>query len=84
MRKVVFFCMKAVIMAGGEGVRLRPMTSERPKPLVPILGTSVIEHIVVLLKKHGITDIAVTLHYMPGEIKSELGDGSEYGRKYFH
>lgn len=81
MRKVVFFCMKAVIMAGGEGVRLRPMTSERPKPLVPILGTSVIEHIVVLLKKHGITDIAVTLHYMPGEIKSELGDGSEYGVK---
>lgn len=72
-------------MAGGEGVRLRPMTSERPKPLVPIMGTSVIEHIVNLLKKHGIKDIAVTLHYLPGDIKSVLGDGGDKGVniKYF-
>lgn len=77
--------MRAVIMAGGEGVRLRPMTSERPKPLVPVLGTSVIEHIVDLLIKHGIREIAVTLHYLPGDIKSVLGDGSGRGVsiKYF-
>ena len=71
--------MKAVIMAGGEGSRLRPLTCNRPKPMVPIANRPVMEHIIDLLKKYGIKDIAVTLQYMPEIIKDHFGDGSEYG-----
>lgn len=71
--------MKAVIMAGGEGSRLRPLTCNRPKPMVPIVNKPVMEHIIELLKKNGITDIAVTLAYMPQIIKDYFGDGSEFG-----
>ncbi len=77
--------MKAVIMAGGEGSRLRPLTCNRPKPMVPIANKPVMEHIIELLKKYGIRDIAVTLQYMPEKIKDFFGDGSEFGvnLKYF-
>jgi mannose-1-phosphate guanylyltransferase/phosphomannomutase len=71
--------MKAVIMAGGEGTRLRPLTSQRPKPLTPALNIPIMEHIVLLLKQHGITDIVVTLHYLADEIEGYFGDGSEWG-----
>src|SRR5579884_544076 len=71
--------MKAVIMAGGEGTRLRPLTSQRPKPLVPALNMPIMEHIVLLLKQHGITDIVVTLHYLADAIEGYFGDGSEWG-----
>lgn len=66
-------------MAGGQGVRLRPLTCERPKPMVPILNRPVIEHLVRLLKRHGISDIIITAHYKPGLIQSELGDGKSLG-----
>lgn len=71
--------MKAVIMAGGEGTRLRPLTSQRPKPLVPALNVPIMEHIVLLLKQHGVLDIVVTLHYLADEIEGYFGDGSEWG-----
>ncbi|MDF2985252.1 MAG: Nucleoside-diphosphate-sugar pyrophosphorylase family protein [Eubacterium sp.] len=71
--------MKAVIMAGGEGSRLRPLTCNRPKPMVPIANKPVMEHIIELLKKYGIKDIAVTLQYMPEIIKDYFGDGSDFG-----
>ena len=71
--------MKAVIMAGGEGTRLRPLTSQRPKPLSPAFNLPIMEHIVLLLKQHGITDIVVTLHYLADEIEGYFGDGSEWG-----
>lgn len=71
--------MKAVIMAGGEGSRLRPLTCNRPKPMVPIANKPVMEHIIELLRKYGIKDIAVTLQYMPEIIKDYFGDGSEFG-----
>lgn len=71
--------MKAVIMAGGEGTRLRPLTCNRPKPLVPAAGIPVMEHIIFLLKNHGITDIAVTLQYLPDHISDYFGDGSPFG-----
>ncbi|MDE2125452.1 MAG: mannose-1-phosphate guanyltransferase [Armatimonadetes bacterium] len=71
--------MKAVIMAGGEGTRLRPLTSHRPKPLVSALNMPIMEHIVLLLKRHGITDIVVTLHYLADEIQGYFGDGSDLG-----
>ena len=75
--------MKAVIMAGGEGTRLRPLTSQRPKPLVPALNVPIMEHIVLLLKQHGILDIVVTLHYLADEIEGYFGDGSEWGVNIF-
>ncbi len=71
--------MKAVIMAGGKGTRLRPLTSNMPKPMVPLLGRPCMEYIIELLKKHGITEIAVTVQYLPEAIKSYFGDGSDFG-----
>ncbi|HYA00945.1 MAG TPA: sugar phosphate nucleotidyltransferase [Candidatus Binatia bacterium] len=69
--------MKAVVMAGGEGARLRPLTSRYPKPMVPIVGTPVIEHNLRLLRDHGITEVVVTLQYLGAEIRNRLGDGSD-------
>jgi mannose-1-phosphate guanylyltransferase/phosphomannomutase len=71
--------MKAVVMAGGEGSRLRPLTSRRPKPLAPVANKPVMEHIVDLLRKHGFTEIVATLHYLADEIESYFGDGSAFG-----
>ena len=71
--------MKAVIMAGGQGTRLRPLTSDQPKPMIPIVNVPCMEHIVSLLKRHGFTEIAVTLQFMPDEIRDYFGDGSEWG-----
>ncbi len=71
--------MKAVVMAGGEGTRLRPLTSSRPKPLVPILNKPCMQHTIELLKRAGITDIVVTLYYLADEIEGYFGDGSELG-----
>jgi mannose-1-phosphate guanylyltransferase / phosphomannomutase len=71
--------MKAVVMAGGEGTRLRPLTTHRPKPLAPVLNRPIMEHILLLLRQHGITDIVVTLHYLADEIEGYFGDGSEWG-----
>src|SRR5208283_2935576 len=62
--------MKAVVMAGGEGSRLRPLTSRRPKPLAPIANKPVMHHIVDLLAQHGITEVVATLHYLADEIET--------------
>ena len=71
--------MKAIIMAGGSGTRLRPLTCTMPKPMARIMNKPVMEHITELLKKHGITDIGVTLRYLPESIKEYFGDGSAFG-----
>jgi mannose-1-phosphate guanylyltransferase/phosphomannomutase len=71
--------LKAVIMAGGFGTRLRPLTSRIPKPMVPIMNKPMIEHIVRLLVNHGITDIVVLVFYQPNAIKNFLGDGHQFG-----
>jgi mannose-1-phosphate guanylyltransferase / phosphomannomutase len=71
--------MKAVVMAGGEGSRLRPITANRPKPLVPVCNQPIMEHILTLLKRHGITDVVATVHFLAHEIQSYFGDGSEFG-----
>jgi len=71
--------MKAVIMAGGKGTRLRPLTSDTPKPMVPLLNRPCMEYTIDLLKRHGITEIAVTLQFLPDAIRNEFGDGSRYG-----
>jgi len=70
--------MKALIMAGGEGTRLRPLTCTVPKPMVPVVNKPMMEHIVDLLKKHGFRDIAATLWYLPEMIQEYFGDGSTH------
>lgn len=71
--------MKAVVMAGGEGSRLRPLTINRPKPMVPIVDRQVMAHIIELLKIHGITEIVVTVQYLANVIQDHFGDGSGHG-----
>lgn len=71
--------MRAVLMAGGSGTRLRPLTCDLPKPMVPILNRPIAEHIINLLKKHSITEIIATLHYLPDAIRDYFQDGSEFG-----
>ena len=71
--------MKAVVMAGGEGTRLRPLTSNQPKPMVPVAGKPCMEHIIDLLRKHGMTDIVVTVAYLPQVIRGYFDDGGELG-----
>ncbi|MBN2039285.1 MAG: NTP transferase domain-containing protein [Spirochaetes bacterium] len=70
--------VKAVIMAGGHGTRLRPLTSGRPKPMVPVINKPLLEHTINLLKKHGIKDIIMTLYYLPENVQNYFGDGSEW------
>ncbi|HBZ00270.1 MAG TPA: nucleotidyltransferase [candidate division Zixibacteria bacterium] len=73
--------MKAVIMAGGFGTRLRPLTANIPKPMVPMAGKPVMEHIINLLKKHGIEEIISMLYFQSEQIESYFGDGSRWGVK---
>jgi len=71
--------MKAVIMAGGKGTRLRPLTCSIPKPMVPLLDRPVMEYAIELLKRHDILDIAVTVQHLPEVIRQYFGDGSDFG-----
>lgn len=71
--------MKAVVMAGGAGSRLRPLTVGRPKPMLPLANQGVLGHILTLLSHHGITDVIMTLQYMASMIEDYYGDGSTYG-----
>src|SRR5260370_35264314 len=71
-------------MAGGEGTRLRPQTSNLPKPMLPLVGRPMMEHILSLLRRHGITDIVVTVAFLPNAIRSYFGDGSERGVRMAH
>jgi mannose-1-phosphate guanylyltransferase / phosphomannomutase len=71
--------MKAVVMAGGEGTRLRPLTSNQPKPMVPIVGKPCMEHILELLREHGFRDIVITVAFLPQAIRSYFADGEAMG-----
>lgn len=71
--------MRAVLMAGGSGTRLRPLTCDLPKPMVPILNRPIAEHIVRLLKRHQITEVIATLHYLPDIMRDYFQDGSDFG-----
>ncbi len=71
--------MKAVVMAGGSGTRLRPLTLNRPKPMVPVANKPVIAHILDLLKRHGIVDVVITLQYMAEDVQDFFGDGQSLG-----
>jgi NDP-sugar pyrophosphorylase family protein len=71
--------MQALILAAGEGTRLRPLTADRPKPMLPVGDKPLLEHIVLLLKQHDITDIAINLHYKPEAITDYFADGARWG-----
>ena len=70
---------KALILATGEGTRLRPLTSNCPKPMLPINGTPLLEHTVRWLCRYGVTHIAINLHHCPQMITNHFGDGSAFG-----
>ncbi len=73
--------MKAIIMAGGAGSRLRPMTIERPKPMIPLVNKPVMSHIMDLLKRHNITEVIVTVQYLADLIQDYYGSGSSVGMR---
>ena len=71
--------MKAVVMAGGSGSRLRPLTVGRPKPMVPMVNKPVLAHILALLKHHDFSDVVITVQYLADHIEDYFGDGSSLG-----
>ena len=71
--------MKAIIMAGGEGSRLRPLTCDCPKPMMRLMDKPVMQYALELLRAHGITQIAATLGYLPDAITDYFGDGADFG-----
>jgi NDP-sugar pyrophosphorylase family protein len=70
---------KAMLLAAGQGTRLRPLTEKISKCMMPIAGRPVLEHNIEWLKKFGITDIVINLHYMPEAVMNHFGDGSRFG-----
>src|SRR5262245_27830371 len=71
--------MKAVVMAGGEGTRLRPMTANQPKPLLPVVNKPIMEHVLLLLKRHGFTETVVTVQFLASLVRNYFGDGEDVG-----
>jgi mannose-1-phosphate guanylyltransferase/mannose-1-phosphate guanylyltransferase/phosphomannomutase len=71
--------MRAMILAAGLGTRLRPITYEMPKPMVPVLNRPVMEHIIGLLARHGFGEAIANLHWFPELIEGRFGDGSDFG-----
>ena len=71
--------MKAVILVGGQATRLRPLTENTPKAMVPVLNTPFLEHVLRHLHRHRVTDIILAQHHLAGPIESHLGDGSRFG-----
>jgi mannose-1-phosphate guanylyltransferase/phosphomannomutase len=71
--------VKAVVMAGGQGTRLRPLTSNQPKPMVPVVNKPAAQHILELVQRHGINEAVMTLAFLPRHIRNYFGDGSSMG-----
>lgn len=71
--------MQAVIMAGGFGTRLRPLTEEVPKPMLPVGDRPLMEHIIQQLRQAGIHKVNITTHYLEEKIAGHFGDGSRFG-----
>src|ERR671932_2195242 len=71
--------MRGVVRAGGEGPRLRPMTANQPKPLLPVVNRPIMEHVLRLLKRHGFSETVVTVQFLASLIRNYFGDGDELG-----
>ena len=70
--------MKAMVLAAGEGRRLRPLTEQLPKPMVPLAGRPLLEYVVGWLRRYGVTDLVINLHHHPEAIRDHFGDGSAF------
>ena len=66
-------------MAGGEGTRLRPMTANQPKPMLPVANRPIMEHVLRLLKRHGFDETIVTVQFLAALVRNYFGDGEEFG-----
>src|ERR1700722_6291921 len=71
--------VKALVMAGGEGTRLRPMTANQPKPLLPVANRPIMEHVLRLLKRHGFSETVVTVQFFAPLVRNYFGDGEDVG-----
>lgn len=71
--------MKGIILAGGSGTRLRPLTVNTPKPMVPILNRPFLEHVLLYLKRYGIEEVILATHYLPNCFQAYLSDSAGYG-----
>jgi NDP-sugar pyrophosphorylase family protein len=71
--------MKALLLAAGEGKRLRPLTDKLPKPMIPVAGKPILEHNINFLVRWGIREIAINLHHCPEVVRDHFGDGSGFG-----
>ena len=71
--------VKALILAAGEGTRLRPLTDDKPKPMLPVNGDPLLALTIAQLRGHAITDLAINLHYLPETVTSYFGDGQRFG-----
>src|SRR2546422_2576839 len=71
--------MRAVVMAGGQGSRLRPLTSNQRKPMLPIVGQPMMQHIIRLARSHGLTEIVATVQFLASVVRNYFGDGSDLG-----
>ncbi|HEX9990074.1 MAG TPA: NDP-sugar synthase [Chloroflexia bacterium] len=78
--------MKALILAGGEGTRLRPLTANTPKPLIPLVNRPFLDHVLYLLRTHGINDVVLAMAYLSANFEQAYGDGSHLGMRltYVH
>jgi NDP-sugar pyrophosphorylase family protein len=78
--------MKGMILAGGLSTRLYPLTLELPKPLVPVLGRPVVGHVIEYMRRCGVDDIVINVHYFPEAVRAYVGDGSNWGLRveYLH
>src|SRR5215472_8197266 len=73
--------VKAVVMAGGEGTRLRPMTANQPKPLLPVANRPIMEHVLRLLRSHGFEETVVTVQFLASLVRNYFGDGEDFGMR---
>lgn len=71
--------LKAVILAGGFGTRLRPILGDRPKPMAPVLGRPFLEYVICLLRRQGVDEIVLCLHFLDNQITEYFNDGSRFG-----
>jgi mannose-1-phosphate guanylyltransferase / phosphomannomutase len=71
--------LKAVVMAGGEGTRLRPMTANQPKPMLPVVNRPIMEHVLRLLRRHGFNETVVTVQFLASMVRNYFGDGEDFG-----
>src|SRR5260370_21200684 len=76
--------MKAMILAAGYGARLWPLTADRTKPALPVLGKPLVGYVAEYLASQGITDVTVNLHHRPESVRGALGDGSQFGVKFIY